>query len=455
VTLDGTAKARSPTEERFLERADILSWGRVIRRPQRVARPSFRDELPGLISDPEWKSKLAIGLRRSYGDSCLNSAGALLDATSLDRVIAFDPHSGRLQAEAGISLSDLLRLVVPHGWFLPTTPGTRFVTLGGAVANDVHGKNHHGAGTFGASVTGLGLMRSDGRRLKLTPELEPELFCATIGGLGLTGVIEWVEFQLAPIRSANLDVEIVPYGSLDDFWSVAEESVGRFEHTVAWIDCLSRGASAGRGVFNRANWAEDGQLHVHDDRTFRSLPFEFPSFALNRSSVGGFNEFYYRLHRLKQGKVRQHYSTFFYPLDAIHNWNRLYGSLGMLQYQCAIPWGNERACMRALLDEIARSGQASFLAVIKTFGDRPSPGMLSFPRPGATLALDFPNRGPETLAVMGRLDDIVREAGGALYPAKDGRIPADMFKLAYPGWEAFAAHKDPQMSSDFWRRMEG
>jgi L-gulonolactone oxidase len=236
---------------------------------------------------------------------------------------------------------------------------------------------------------------------------------------------------------------------------VAEASVGRFEHTVAWIDCLSSGASAGRGVFTRANWAEDGQFDVHDDRTFKSLPFEFPSFALNRLSVAGFNEFYYRLHRLKQGKVRQHYSAFFYPLDAIHNWNRLYGSRGMLQYQCAIPWGNERVCMRALLDKIARSGQASFLAVIKTFGDRPSPGMLSFPRPGATLALDFPNRGPETLAVMSQLDDIVREVGGALYPAKDGRMPADMFKLAYPRWEAFAAHKDPRMSSDFWRRVAG
>jgi FAD/FMN-containing dehydrogenase len=441
------------TGDRFLERDDILSWGRVVRQPQHVARPSFLDELPSLVAEAGWNSKLAVGLRRSYGDSCLNSAGALLDATSLNRVMVFDPKSGRLQAEAGLSLSDLLRLVVPQGWFLPTTPGTRFVTLGGAVANDVHGKNHHGAGTFGASVVGLGLLRSDGRRMKLTPKIEPELFGATIGGLGLTGVIEWVEFQLGPIRSASLDVEIVPYGSLDEFWSVAEDSVSRFEHTVAWIDCLSTGASAGRGIFTRANWAEDGQLYAHDDRNFKSLPFDFPSFALNGLSVAAFNELYYRVHRRKQGKVRQHYSAFFYPLDAIHNWNRLYGSRGMLQYQCAIPWGHERACMRALLNEIARSGQASFLAVLKTFGDRQSPGMLSFPRPGATLALDFPNRGPETLAVMSRLDDIVREAGGALYPAKDGRMPADMFKFAYPRWEEFASHKDPQMSSDFWRRV--
>jgi FAD/FMN-containing dehydrogenase len=455
VTEDRIRHTLTPTSDRFLERAEILSWGRVVRQPQYVARASFRDELPSLVAEPGWNSKLAIGLRRSYGDSCLNSAGALLDATGLNRVIAFDPPSGRLRAEAGLSLSDLLRVVVPHGWFLPTTPGTRFVTLGGAVANDVHGKNHHGAGTFGASVTGLGLLRIDGRRLKLTREIEPELFCATIGGLGLTGVIEWVELQLVPIRSAFLDVEIVPYGSLDEFWSVAEASVGGFEHTVAWVDCLSTGASAGRGVFTRANWAEDGQLDLHDDRTFKSLPFDFPGFALNGLSVAAFNEFYYRVNRRKQGKVRQHYSAFFYPLDAILNWNRLYGSRGMLQYQCAIPWGNERVCMRALLDEIARSGQASFLAILKTFGDRPSPGMLSFPRPGATLALDFPNRGPETLAVMSRLDDVVREAGGALYPAKDGRMPADMFKLAYPRWEEFAAHKDPQMSSDFWRRVSG
>jgi FAD/FMN-containing dehydrogenase len=453
VTEDRIPHTPPETGERFLERTDVLSWGRVVRQPQHVARPSFRDELPSLVVEPGWKSKLTIGLRRSYGDSCLNSAGALLDVTGLDRVIAFDPRSGLLRAEAGLSLSDLLRVVVPHGWFLPTTPGTRFVTLGGAVANDVHGKNHHGAGTFGASVTALGLLRSDGRRLNLTSGLEPELFRATIGGLGLTGVIEWVEFQLAPIRSAFLDVEIVPYGSLDEFWSVAEASVGRFEHTVAWIDCLTTGASAGRGVFTRANWSDDGQLDSHDDRSFKSLPFDFPGFALNGLSVAAFNELYYRVHRRKQGKVRQHYSAFFYPLDAIQNWNRLYGTRGMLQYQCAIPWGHEQACMRALLEEIARSGQASFLAVLKTFGNRQSPGMLSFPRPGATLALDFPNRGSETLAVMSRLDDIVREAGGALYAAKDGRMPAHMFKLAYPRWQEFASHKDPQMSSDFWRRV--
>jgi FAD/FMN-containing dehydrogenase len=321
------------------------------------------------------------------------------------------------------------------------------------VANDVHGKNHHRAGTFGAHVIGLGLLRSDGRRLTLSEKIEPELFCATIGGLGLTGVIEWVELELVHIQSAYLDVEMVPYGSLDEFWSLAEASVGQYEHTVAWIDCMSSGARAGRGIFTRANWAEDGRLDIAEDRALATLPFELPTFPLRRLPAAMFNEFYHSLHRLRKAKVRRHHSSFFYPLDAIANWNRVYGSAGMLQYQCAIPPASQRAGVRALLDEIARSGQACFLAVVKTFGDRPSPGMLSFPRPGATLALDFPNRGEETLSLLSRLDEILREASGALYPAKDGRMPAAMFRSAYPRWEAFAALKDPRLSSDFWRRV--
>jgi L-gulonolactone oxidase len=437
----------------FFERDDVSSWGRVARERQRVAKPRFRDELAEMIAEPALSGKLAIGMRRSYGDSCLNGQGALIDMTGLDRLIAFDRLTGRLRAEAGLNLSTALRLIVPHGWFLPTTPGTRFVTLGGAVANDVHGKNHHRAGTFGASVLALGLRRSDGHCLDLTSALESDLFCATIGGLGLTGVIEWVELQLVSIPSAYLDVEILRYDNLEAFWSMADESVEGFEQTVAWIDCLSRGAHKGRGVFSRANWADDGLLDVHDDHTIKTMPIDFPGFALNKMTVKVFNELYYHLHRLKPRRVRQHYSTYFYPLDAILNWNRLYGSRGMLQYQCAIPWGDERVVMRAMLAAITDSGQASFLAVLKTFGDRRSPGMLSFPRPGATLALDFPNRGADTLALMGRLDAIVREAGGALYPAKDGRMPADMFKCAYPRWEAFAAQKDPMVSSDFWRRV--
>jgi L-gulonolactone oxidase len=442
-----------PIERPFLQRDDVLSWGRVVREKHYLARPQFRDEIPGLIAAPGWESKLAIGLRRSYGDSCLNGAGAVIDATGLDRFMMFDPRSGRLRAEAGVSLSAVLQLVIPYGWFLQTTPGTRFVTLAGAVANDIHGKNHHSVGAFGNHVISIGLYRSDGRRLVLAANEEPDLFRATIAGLGLTGVIEWVELQLAPIRSAYLDVEILPYENLDAFWDVAEESVQVCEHTIAWIDCVSGGARKGRGVFLRANWADDGRFDTHSDRSFKTFPIEVPSRTLNRLTVGAFNEIYYDLHRIKKKLVRQHYSTYNYPLDGILNWNKLYGSNGMLQYQCAIPFGCAREATRSLLDEVSKSGQASFLAAVKTFGDRPSPGMLSFPRPGVTLALDFPNRGQVTLALMSRLDAIVREAQGALYPAKDGRMSAEMFRLSYPKWESFAAFKDPGVNSDFWRRM--
>jgi FAD/FMN-containing dehydrogenase len=443
----------TPCDGRFFERNDALSWGRVIRKPQYVAQPRFRDELSALTGAPEWSSKLATGLRRSYGDSCLNSAGAVIDTTCLDRFIAFDPNTGCLRAEAGASLSSVLKLAVPQGWFLPTTPGTRYVTLAGAVANDVHGKNHHRAASIGRSVRALGLLRSDGRRLILARDAEADLFAATIGGLGLTGVIEWVELQLVRVGSAYLDVEILPYENLDAFWPIAEESTAKFEHTVAWMDCIAKGSRAGRGVFTRANWANDGRFDIHRDRTLKNVPVEMPGFALSHLSVAAFNEIYYKYYRLRAKQIRQHYSTFFYPLDSILNWNRLYGRRGMLQYQCAIPRGDERQVMRILLDEIARSGHASFLAVLKTFGDLASPGLLSFPRPGATLALDFPNRCATTLALLRRLDAIVREADGALYPAKDGRMPADMFKRGYPGWEAFAALKDPLMNSDFWRRV--
>ncbi len=378
----------------------------------------------------------------------------MIDMPGLDRLISFDQASGVLRAEAGASLSQILKFIVPRGWFLPTTPGTRFVTLGGAVANDVHGKNHHRAGSFGLHVRSLGLLRSDGFRGAVAPERDsPGLFAATIGGLGLTGVIEWVEVQLEKIASAYLDVETIPFAGLDDFWALSEESAEKCEHTVAWIDCSKRGAHFGRGVFSRGNWRDDHDLRPHDDRTWKSFPVEAPPLLLNRFSVATFNELYFRLNQAGAGRSRQHYAPFFYPLDAVLNWNRLYGKRGMLQYQCVIPPGEARAAVASLLDEITCSGQASFLAVLKTFGARLSPGLLSFPRPGATLALDFPNRGEETLRLMSRLDQIVSEAGGALYPAKDGRLSPDLFRLSFPRWREFLEHKDPNMNSDFWRRV--
>jgi FAD/FMN-containing dehydrogenase len=435
-----TTKAASAPSP-FVERSDVVSWGRVSRGVQRVARPGFRDELSGLPSHAGDESLLAIGLRRSYGDSCLNRAGAVVDMSGLDRFIAFDAATGVLRAEAGASLSEILRLVVPKGWFPPTTPGTRFVTLGGVVANDVHGKNHHGAGSIGRHVRAFGLLRSDRGALTVTPESDPALFASTIGGLGLTGVIEWVELQLVKIGGAHLDVEIVPYDNLDAFWSLAD----------AWIDCTAGGAETGRGIFSRANWIDDGAYDLHDDKSWKRIPLEAPGFALNRFTVGAFNKLYHRVNSAKAGTNRQHYAPFFYPLDAVHDWNRLYGRRGMLQYQCVIPRESQRDAIAEMLRVIAASGQASFLAVLKTFGDLPSPGVLSFPRPGATLALDFPFRGETTLNLLARLDAMVREANGALYPAKDGRMSCEMFRRSFPRWEQLL--KDPALNSDFWTRV--
>lgn len=434
----------------FVATDAALSWGRVARGTQLLARPRFGDELPALVA-PGGDRALICGLRRSYGDTCLNRGGRLIDATGLDRVIAFDAATGVLRAEAGLPLSDLLRLTVPHGWFVPTTPGSRFVTLGGAVANDVHGKNHHRAGSFGRHVRALGLRRTDGSAHDLAPG--DALFAATVGGLGLTGVIEWVEIGLVPITSAWLDVETIPFGRLDEFWDIAAASTASHEHTVAWIDTLTAGAGLGRGIFSRADWATVGNLAPHDDAAMKNLPVELPAAAMGRASVRAFNALYWRAGRARAGRARQHYAPFFYPLDAVGQWNRAYGSAGMYQYQCVVPPGSERDAVPALLGEIARAGQGSFLAVLKTMGSLPSPGLVSFARAGTTLALDLPNRGADTVALMGRLDDVVAAAGGALYPAKDGRMTAAMFRASFPRWAEFDRLRDPGMGSDFWDRV--
>ena len=434
---------------------DLLSWGRVLRARHAVARPRWRDELPSLIRDgtQDGRKLLAVGLGRSYGDSGLNPDGAVIDMAGLDRAIAFDPATRLLRADAGMSLDALLKLLVPRGFFLPVTPGTRFVTLGGAVANDVHGKNHHSAGTIGRWVRRLGLLRSDGSAVELGPDDASGLFAATIGGLGLTGVIAWVEIEVIPIASAMMEVETLAFGSLAEFFALATASEAAFDYTVAWVDCLATGAALGRGIFSRARHAAAGPLTPGKTRHGPSLPIDLPRFAFNRLTVRAFNELYYRNGKRKAGLAALPYERFFYPLDAIGGWNRMSGKRGLYQYQSVVPPEVAHDATREMLEAISASGEGSFLAVLKTFGDKKSPGMLSFPRTGTTLALDFPNRGAPTLALMARLDTIVRQAGGRLYPAKDGRIPAEMFRAGYPNWEDFARHLDPGFLSLFWRRV--
>lgn len=430
------------------------SWGRIHRVPHKIGAPRFLDGARAFIAASRDGGILPIGKLRSYGDTVLNSGGALLDTSNLDRIVSFDAHTGVLTAEAGLTIDEALQVVVPHGWFFNTTPGTRFVTLGGAVANDVHGKNHHRAGSFGCGVRRIGLVRSDGSSHVLTAGEGGELFRATIGGLGLTGLIAWVEVQLVRIPSSQLRIEKIAFANLGDFFQLSAESEATHEHTVAWIDCANGGNSLGRGIYQRGNWIECGDRLPHSRSIKAAMPLEAPSGLLNGLTVSAFNAFYWRAQKLGAAVSESHYGGFFYPLDAIRDWNRLYGRRGFYQYQCVVPPETAEPAVRELVTQIVKGGAGSFLAVLKTFGAIPSVGHLSFPMPGATLALDFANRGERTLALLSRLDDVVREARGRLYPAKDGRMPAHMFRAGYASnLAAFERQLDPAMRSDFWARV--
>jgi len=429
----------------------ILAWGRVHRGRHRVAAPGWPGDVAAAArASAAGSNTLARGFGRSYGDSGLNLGGGLVDMTGLDRVLAFDREAGVLRADAGMSLEAVLRLVVPAGWFLPVTPGTKFVSLGGAVANDVHGKNHHVAGCFGRHVRRLGLWRSDRGLVECAPDTEPELFAATVGGLGLTGVMIWVEFALIPIAASAMAVENERFEGLDDFFRLSEDGAD-WPYTVAWVDTLASGSRLGRGVFSRGRPATTGPLTPHRPGG-PTVPVTVPGFLLNRWTVGAFN----RLYHAKPGSAfsgEQPYDPFFYPLDRIRNWNRLYGPRGFYQWQGVVPPTLARDAVRTLLERIARSGEASFLAVLKNFGDLESPGLMSFPAAGTTLALDFPNRGARTLALLADLDRVVAEAGGRLYPAKDGRLPGAEFRRGYPAWRNLERLRDPMLMSSFWRRV--
>ena len=435
------------------------SWGRYPRAEQAVRFVDWiPDSLPVNINDT---SLLPYGLGRSYGDSCLNDRGTLLDVSRLDRFISFDAENGILRCEAGVSLADILELIVPKGWFLPVTPGTKFVTVGGAIANDIHGKNHHRAVTFGNHTLRFELVRSSGQRIPCSPMENPEWFNATVGGIGLTGLITWAEIRLKRIRTASLDVETIRFENLAEFFSLSAESDRNFEYTVAWVDCFSRGDSSGRGLFMRANHADVGPAvsssgQAHSGRTGRlKIPFDAPDFLLSDFLMKVFNGLYFHRQREKRSRKILSFDPFFYPLDALGRWNRLYGKPGFFQYQCVVPNGDHRQAAYHILKTVAHSSPGVYLAVLKIFGDTQSPGMLSFPRPGLTFALDIPNRGQTSSALMEQLDAIVRQARGAVYPAKDARMSVESFDAFFPGWRDFERYVDPEFSSSFWRRVTG
>ncbi|MFY8126728.1 MAG: FAD-binding oxidoreductase [Hydrogenophaga sp.] len=427
----------------------VSAWGRLSAHPHRlmflsdpstVAQRLAESTLPGL----------AHGMGRSYGDSCLNPEGTLWMTRGLDHFIAFDPDTGRLVCEAGVLLRDIQRLVVQRGWLLPVTPGTQMVTVGGAIANDVHGKNHHAQGSFGDHVLGLTLVRTDGQTLRCSPSERADWFAATVGGLGLTGVITQAELQLRRVSGPWMDTETLPYGSLDQFFAISDHSDADWEHGVSWIDCLSGAGS--RGLFMRANHSSATSGPAAPKR-HRRMPFVPPISLINRLSLRPLNTAYFNLKRWQTGLALAHVEPFNYPLDNLKDWNRMYGPRGFYQYQCVVPRSVGPDAMTAMLQAIQRSGQGSFLAVLKTFGQRTAPGLLSFPMPGVTLALDFPNRGDDTHRLMDRLDAIVREAKGRLYAAKDARMPKDLWMSGYPRLNEFLAFRDPGISSGFSRRV--
>lgn len=428
------------------------SWGMYPPEPQRLVK--LRDR-HSLVMPEGSETLLPYGSGRSYGDSCLNTGGLLIGSDALDHFIAFDDATGLLICEAGVTFAAIVEMFLPRGWFLPVTPGTKFVTVAGAIANDVHGKNHHCEGTFGRHVVSFELVTSDGIRRTCSPGENADLFAATIGGLGLTGFITHATIQLKRAPSAFLKGQSIKFGNVDEFFDLSEVAANDYEYTVSWIDCLGNGATLGRGIFMQANAAsaEEADDVKAGHGLSIGIPVTPPLSLVNRLTLKPFNWAYYNRQRTTCLDKVWHINSFHYPLDAIANWNRIYGPRGLLQYQCVVPVADQREVSRALLTEISRSGQGSFLVVFKTFGAKASPGILSFPMEGTTLALDFPIRGASTFALLDRLDAIVVEAGGRIYPAKDARMSAATFRRGYPRWREFSKFIDPRFSSRFERRV--
>jgi FAD/FMN-containing dehydrogenase len=441
----------TPGEETSSVKPPFESWGRYPAYDATLKPLHWQGDFPAAIAGVH-TGALAVGMGRSYGDVCLLKEGTLLPTTSMDRLLAFDAATGLLTAEAGITLAQILDFAVPRGFFLPVTPGTKYVTLGGAIANDIHGKNHHVAGTFGNHVTQFELVRSDGARLHCSPTDNPDYYAATIGGMGLTGIITWAQLRMKPIVTRMIDYQGIQFHGIDEFLALTQQAAN-VEYTVSWIDCTSTGKNFMRGIFMQGDHSQVPAPLKPSAKPKLVFPFELPGFALNRLSVGAFNFLYFNKQMKPRVSALQDYEPFFYPLDIALHWNKMYGKRGLLQFQYAIPWEHAREGTIAVLQEVAKSGLASFLAVLKVFGDVPSPGTMSFPKPGITLALDFPIKPDVSFALFDRLAAMTLEFGGRLYPAKDARMTAPQFQAFYPQWEAFARYKDPALTSSFWERV--
>lgn len=433
----------------------LHSWGRVTRAVSRRWQVTDQNAaLAGLRAAGE-RGIIARGLARSYGDPCLNDGGDVLDFSDLRSIHTLDERAGTLHCDAGVSYRQLMKYLLPRGWQPPVCPGTAFVTMGGAVANDIHGKNHHAQGSFGDHIDWLDMLLPDGTVRRVSRESDPDLFAATVGGIGLTGLILSLQFRLARVPSNAVELREVPVQDLDAFLEMLASTEVDYPHVVGWIDALTRGRHLGRGILELARPSLVG---VREPRGLSMrAPFDFPGWVLSRPTVSAFNSLYF--HRVpRRGRERRvHINKFLYPLDAIHNWNRMYGRRGVFQFQCCIPFSSGRAGIVELMEETTRSRGASFLAVLKSMGRRGA-GMLSFPMPGFTLAIDFP-RHPETRQLVERLQDIALKHGGRVYLAKDACLKPDMFRAMYPEVDRFKTvlrSIDPKgiMQSDMSRRLQ-
>lgn len=433
----------------------LTGWGRSSYATSRVFDARTAEHVVAALRDPASGRVVARGAGRSYGDASLNAGGSLIQTTSMKAVHGFDRNSGEIVIDPGVTFGDLLHSYAALGWIAPVTPGTQFATLGGAIANDVHGKNHDRDGSIGDHVRWLDLALPDGTIRRVDPVSEPELFAATVGGIGLTGVITRLCLQMKRVPGSMLRVRERRAASLDEYLDALQEARTTSSYSVGWIDGLANGRSLGRGILETAD-------HIEDPRPLKRrwrarMPVDLPEIAFNSWSIGLFNQLYYHRIPARGRERRLDLATFFYPLDAITDWNRMYGRRGFVQFQCVIPDGEARAALHELLRAISASGLASFLAVIKTLG-RAGRGHLSFPAPGITLALDFPIR-DNTPDLLARLHGITADHGGRIYLAKDSCVPAGLLPQMYPRLTQFRSvlgRVDPQrrMRSDMSDRLQ-
>ena len=456
----GAAGAATETEE---GPQLLTGWGRTSPTAAEVVRPRTREEAADAVATAGPRGVISRGLGRSYGDPAQNAGGRVLDLTGLNRILSVDLETGLVTAESGVSLHSLMRALVPFGYFVPVTPGTRYVTVGGAIGSDIHGKNHHADGSFAQHVTSLDLLLADGSVRTVTPESDPELFWATAGGMGLTGVVLAATIRMVPIKTSRLAVDTFKLPNLDALMEKLAGTDADYRYTVAWMDCLAKGPKLGRALLDCGNFATIDQLpakHRGEPLAFSAKPMAstpdlFPSGLLNRRTIAIANEVWYR----KTPATHHHLATiggFFHPLDGIRDWNRVYGKAGFLQYQFVVPFSAD-VTFRRMVERISRVQAPSFVSVLKRFG-KGSPGYLSFPAEGWTLALDFPTGTPGLDRLLNWLDEQVLSEGGRVYLAKDARMAPAHLSAMYPRLDDFRevrAKVDPHgvFVSDQSRRL--